>query len=291
MNRIKIFFFTALFVFSISPQVSNAAMQIVPGTKCAKANQTQVFKGKKYTCLKLGKNLYWGNGVLITQPVPTKTASPSPSPTPTPEITYLPSSTSECVSTWNDSTLHLAWTFDATNASNKYVFEFMIQLAIGNVTEKIYTLMNKTSNSQSYELTYDVNSSLFGFFQQKFDSISISAADSLGNVGASCKIIPQGYRNSLPAPIISVTSINHGYMVSWTPSTDTTSNEISIEEYITIDKVSVPTGNFTQVYLSGVNPAVILRSTTEGRWIKARFADKSGSYGPYGAAVYVNPTP
>lgn len=41
--------------------------KITPGTSCKKAGATQVYKGKTYTCIKLGKKLYWNNGVKVNK--------------------------------------------------------------------------------------------------------------------------------------------------------------------------------------------------------------------------------
>jgi hypothetical protein len=36
------------------------------GTKCTKLGATKTLSGKKFTCIKLGKNLYWSNGVKVS---------------------------------------------------------------------------------------------------------------------------------------------------------------------------------------------------------------------------------
>lgn len=68
-----------------------AAVTPKPGEKCSKVGATQTFKGKKYTCVKIGKKLVWNTGVTIkaTTPNTTPTTSsegtvtPLPSPSPT----------------------------------------------------------------------------------------------------------------------------------------------------------------------------------------------------------------
>jgi len=59
------------------------------GAICSKVGSTQNYMGKKYTCIKSGKKLIWGKGVLIKKTAP----SPTPSPTPTPTPTSTPTST------------------------------------------------------------------------------------------------------------------------------------------------------------------------------------------------------
>ena len=54
-------------VFSAIP---NANAAVTPGSKCSKVGLKQIHKGKVYTCIKLGKKLYWNNGVLQNKPKP-----------------------------------------------------------------------------------------------------------------------------------------------------------------------------------------------------------------------------
>lgn len=39
------------------------AAKVIPGTKCLIEGEQQVFKKKTYTCIKLGKRLFWDNGI------------------------------------------------------------------------------------------------------------------------------------------------------------------------------------------------------------------------------------
>jgi hypothetical protein len=55
-------------LFSAIPSASAA---VTPGTKCSKSGIKQTYKGKVYTCVKLGSKLYWNNGTKV------KTAAPS----------------------------------------------------------------------------------------------------------------------------------------------------------------------------------------------------------------------
>jgi hypothetical protein len=55
----------ALF-FSLS--LSGTFAADVAGTKCVKVGSIKDFKGKRFTCIKLGKNLYWNNGKTIAKP-------------------------------------------------------------------------------------------------------------------------------------------------------------------------------------------------------------------------------
>lgn len=81
--------------------MSNSAYAAVKqGAVCKKAGITSIANGVKFTCVKSGKKLVWGKGVLVKQAAPkpavapTPIASPTPTPTPTPtaEPIVLPTS-------------------------------------------------------------------------------------------------------------------------------------------------------------------------------------------------------
>jgi hypothetical protein len=73
----------------------NAIAAVKAGDLCKKAGSTTTANGKKFTCIKSGKNLVWNKGVAIAKPkplatpvaTPTPMVSPTPSPTPT---VYVP---------------------------------------------------------------------------------------------------------------------------------------------------------------------------------------------------------
>ena len=79
---------------------SSAATPIT-GKACTKLGQTQIYKSKNYTCIKLGKKLVWSKPVAVTPlvakatptPTPTPTATVTPTPSATPTLTPTPSAT------------------------------------------------------------------------------------------------------------------------------------------------------------------------------------------------------
>jgi hypothetical protein len=77
--------FTALQAYAANPPK--------PGAACLKVSSTQIYKGKKYTCIKSGKKLVWNKGVAVASKQSTST--PSPTPTPSPTATPTPSPTPE----------------------------------------------------------------------------------------------------------------------------------------------------------------------------------------------------
>ena len=49
----------------VCASLPEASASIAPGSKCSKAGMKSVYKNKSYTCIKLGKNLYWDNGINL----------------------------------------------------------------------------------------------------------------------------------------------------------------------------------------------------------------------------------
>jgi cytochrome b involved in lipid metabolism len=84
--RARFVFFALISTLALSPAAHAKAP--VPGSKCTKLKITQIYQGKKFTCIKSGKKLIWSKGVLIKvaltpTPTPTPTLTPTPTPTPT----------------------------------------------------------------------------------------------------------------------------------------------------------------------------------------------------------------
>ena len=62
---------------AVASSVSAANSAVTPGSKCSKAGTKQLYKGKLFTCIKLGTKLYWNNGVLQTSSKPSTQPSPT----------------------------------------------------------------------------------------------------------------------------------------------------------------------------------------------------------------------
>lgn len=213
-----------------------------------------------------------------------------------------PSAISNLAASWQvtngDDVLAITWDFDANLVENEYVAAFSIKFvktsnSLSYIT-KSYDI-NKTSLPQSYNLTSERNGILFGPFTTDITSISVAAEDSYGNIGEYVTIPGPVYNSGLTAPTITVTSIQNGYTVNVTntASQPASLDLISIEEYVS-NASTEPTGvTYTQVSLGSktVNPVNITTSTTAKRWVKARFTNASGVYGPYSTAQAVTPTP
>jgi len=69
-----------MFLFALLPVHAISAQKITPGSTCKVYKQKVTSQNKVYTCIKSGKKLVWGKGVVV------KKATPTPTPTPTPTI-------------------------------------------------------------------------------------------------------------------------------------------------------------------------------------------------------------
>lgn len=80
MRRFVAGILTAAFLFIFAP--ATQAVNPVAGAKCAKIGSTQVFKNKKFICVKLGKKVVWNAGIPVSKtPVPKTSPSALPIPT------------------------------------------------------------------------------------------------------------------------------------------------------------------------------------------------------------------
>lgn len=216
-------------------------------------------------------------------------ATPSSSEGKTPgEITNL---SAEWQTINGNPALVFSFEIDLTSPDNDTIDSFYYTLNDGTTLTQpiISTQLNASSISQQVVFDYADNTKYFGIFQTTFTEFKIKAHDKTGVFGPEATLtnIP-AYNNDLPAPVITVTSILMGYSVDWNPITQIY-DYISIEEVVS-DAGTAPTTGYQQVYLDDIKPAKVITPTSEARWVKARFTDKAGTYGPYSNIVKVTPT-
>ena len=72
MKKSFALFLSILLLTALPISSSSAAIKV--GSKCAKAGATSMSAGKKYTCIKSGKNLVWNKGVTVKKAVVVKKA-------------------------------------------------------------------------------------------------------------------------------------------------------------------------------------------------------------------------
>ena len=90
-------------ISALLPFITPAFAETGPTLKCTRIGQQIVWRGKKYTCVKSGKNLIWDKGVVIPTSTPSAKSSltsqdsiPTANnpgvaePTPTPSATKIP---------------------------------------------------------------------------------------------------------------------------------------------------------------------------------------------------------
>lgn len=187
--------------------------------------------------------------------------------------------------------LVFSFEIDLTLPDNDTIDSFEYTISDGStITPSIsYIKLNTASSTQEIIFYYPDNTKYFGIFQTTFTEFTVRAHDKSGLLGpvATLTDIPV-YDNGLPAPVITVTSIPMGYSVDWDPILQTY-QYISVEEVVS-DAGTAPSAGYQQIYLNTYKPANIITPTTDARWVKARFTDKAGTYGPYSNIVKVTPT-
>lgn len=92
-------------VLSLSLLPAYSATPPKVGAACSKQGITKTFQGKKYTCIKSGRKLVWGKGVILKKATPTPSPTPTATgtPTPTPAPTPSPSETTSPTPTYSPS--------------------------------------------------------------------------------------------------------------------------------------------------------------------------------------------
>jgi hypothetical protein len=208
--------------------------------------------------------------------------------TPSDATLGLPSNLSAA---WDGDTLVITFDFDFSDENNKDViaFRYFLTTTGGDKTTALQSnTLNKDGVEQEIRFTNAINTNQFGIFQGSFSLLELMSYDSFGNLGETVTLtnIPE-YQTNLPAPNITVTAINQGYTVDWDQIVQVY-KYISIEEVVS-DASTAPTSGYEQIYLDSIKPATIIRPTLASRWVRARFTDNAGKYGPYSTAYKVTP--
>ena len=131
MKRLQASLVVSIILVSVLPSTSNAA--VTAGTKCVKSGVQQIHKGKKYTCIKLGRKLFWNNGV--------KHQIVSPTPAPISEDVFSPIAVT---------------TLQGSSQSNQHMFSFTIpgaNPALSNY-ELGFMLLKREGLDPSFDLDY-----------------------------------------------------------------------------------------------------------------------------------------
>ena len=195
---------------------------------------------------------------------------------------------------WSGDDLIISFDWDYSNAQNSLVSEFIIKLTSNGVTKQNqYGLFkpNKTQTAQTITITKAINTQMFNIFTPQISAICVFSIDPFYNVSDSvCAATVPTYVLDLPVPTITVTAITNGYSVAYTTPTSTSYDAIQIVEYESTSSTE-PTGvTYSATYFDTINPATVITSNTNARWVKARFSSGGGIFTDYSAAQKVTPT-
>lgn len=117
--RYRALFLSIALVLSPSLAPLSHAKAPVAGATCSKVKATQVFQGKKFTCIKSGKKLVWNKGVTIkVTPTPTPVTTSSPTPTPTVTQSMSPTPTPTPTSSATPTASAVGYTMDQVKSNN-----------------------------------------------------------------------------------------------------------------------------------------------------------------------------
>jgi hypothetical protein len=208
--RVSILLVASLVVTAMP--TANAA--VTPGSKCLKAGIKQTYKNKTYLCIRLGKKLYWDNGVSIRQPSQPSPQPSQPSPTPAASInplsrdSIIPDPVSSVIAVWNGEDLDIKFNWTSTSPFKETKTYFIILLGADGIVEEsnrdVFPV-DRTQLSQQVRVTKLINQRIFGVRRVNLDSICIAVQDQYYNKSKPicASVIPQ-YSLNLPTPIITV---------------------------------------------------------------------------------------
>jgi len=173
------------------------------------------------------------------------------------------------------------------NAAEEFFSAYKVKLTAGGVSKVFDVKATPGVTAQSFILSLSQNRAVFGVPQTAISG-AVSVVNIYGNESAEVPFSASTYVNTLPAAIIVATPISNGYSVSYTIPTDSTFNTIEIEE-VESASATAPSTGYGKVFSGSSSPAIIPAGDATKRWVRARFTDNVGSYGPYGTAVAVTP--
>jgi len=195
---------------------------------------------------------------------------------------------------WSGNDLVISFNWDYSNSVNETISQFVVELTSGGVTKRTPSntfVPNITQTAQTITVTKSIITSMFNVFRTSFSSVCVLTGDPLNNISNSiCAPTVPDYVLSLPVPVITVSAIASGYSVAYTTPSQDVYDAIDIVEYESTD-LTEPTGvTYTRTYLGTINPAIVISSGTNKRWVKARFSSDAGIYTAFSAAQAVTPT-
>jgi hypothetical protein len=134
MQKAKLALAICLTTSLIALPIANSATGVKPGASCPIQEENRNYKGKMYTCIKVGKKWVWDKGVTIS-------SAPKPSPSPTSRDIFSPIAVT---------------TLKGSTVSGRHTFSFVIPSANPAVSqyELGYMLLKKEGLDPSFDLDY-----------------------------------------------------------------------------------------------------------------------------------------
>lgn len=205
--------------------------------------------------------------------------------------TYAPSSVSSIIPAWSGSNFTLSFTHDPSASENANLSHYKIILISSGGTAYIEHPFKAGTSSQFYTVAVNKNSSPFNTRVNAISG-SITAVDKDNNESAPVSFPLTTRTSSLPTPVITATAINNGYSIAYTtPSKEQYPeyDHIEIEEVQSNASTDPGTG-YSSSFIGTANPAVVIVSSLNKRWVRAKFWDNAGDHSPYSTAVSTTPT-
>jgi hypothetical protein len=188
-------------------------------------------------------------------------------------------------------TLKVSFTHDSTFSdstnSNLDINHFIVKLTNSGRSRSFILAVNKTSSSQAFYLSRELNIATFGLFAGGF-TMSVTAVDSFGNLSAVTTETSSDYVTPLDTPVITLTPGILSYSVSWNSQSGKPLDQIYIEEVESSSNTAPSTG-YTQVAQGNQNPLNVNTLNSNKRWVRAKFYDSTGNATTYGTAQHVTP--
>ena len=196
---------------------------------------------------------------------------------------------------WDGDDLVITFDFDTTNSANQYFNYFNIYfLPTGSANVYVWNpqknTVNRTSTSQSFRMTPTIAQSIFNGTPTDFATIGVSTEDLFMNESVIQSIAGPPYSNGLPAPTVTISSVNNGYSVAYTNPTQKNFYGIEVYECETNSTSETSGMIYNLVYSGKLNPITIVAPNQNARLVKARFLASNDTYGTYSTAVSVTPT-
>ena len=195
---------------------------------------------------------------------------------------------------WVGDTLQIVFDYDVSNPINITVSQFIVKIiaeGISASTPLNTFLIDRSQNTQTLLLTSAINTQMFNMFETNITSLTVMAADPLGNISNAIAAIsmPSAWAPSFSAPsAVTLTQATGGYTFSLTnipssPSYDAIdvweieSNDAS-QPAIVYKSDGITPSNYNRVYFQNINPVFVSSPNGNQRYVAVRFSSKARKY-------------